>query len=171
MAFRLALFVLFALAGVQLSSCQVLKGKVSCLDCSRHYDLSEIKVTVKCDKVKKLAMATTVSGGSFTVSLPTSHTNSEPNKCLARLLGGPNQLYATKKNMVSEVVKVQEHSSSYTISTSLAFSTSCPQTQKATCEAQTRLGSSKTVDLPIPREWGLAPTSYYVPFFPIIGIP
>ncbi|GLT63889.1 hypothetical protein SLA2020_364190 [Shorea laevis] len=171
MAFRLALFVLFALAGVQLSSCQVLKGKVACLDCSRHYDLSEIKVAVKCDKVKKLAMAATVSDGSFTVSLPTSDANSQPNKCFAKLLGGPNQLYATKKNIVSEVVEVHEHCSSHTISTPLAFSTSCPQTQKATCEARTRLGSSKTVDLPVPPEWGLAPTSYYVPFFPIIGIP
>ncbi|RZB76524.1 hypothetical protein D0Y65_034816, partial [Glycine soja] len=34
-----------------------------------------------------------------------------------------------------------------------------------------KFGSSKSFDLPLPREWGLAPSSFYVPFFPIIGIP
>ncbi|GLT48703.1 hypothetical protein SLA2020_223110 [Shorea laevis] len=172
MAFRLAVLLLFALVGVQLSSCQVLKGKISCLDCSHHYDLSGIKVVVKCDQVKKLVMATTGDGGSFTVNLPSSHTSKQttPNNCLARLLGGPNQLYSSKKNMISKVVKSHEHPNSYTTSSPLAVYASCPST--ATCRAPKEIGSSKTIDLPIPREWGLPPTSYYTPSIPIIiGIP
>ncbi|XP_022756657.1 uncharacterized protein LOC111304373 [Durio zibethinus] len=166
------LFFLLALARIQLSTCQVLNGKISCLGCSRGYDFSGIKVAVKCAQVKKLATSTTEENGSFKVELPkdTSKTPT-PLNCLAKLLGGPNQLYAWKKNLVSKVVKAHELNS-YTISTPLAFSTSCPLASKdAKCGAPNENGSSKTVDLPLPPEWGLAPSSYYVPFIPIIGIP
>ncbi|XVF05139.1 hypothetical protein REPUB_Repub05bG0145900 [Reevesia pubescens] len=176
MALRLvitALFFLLALAKIQLSTCQVLKAKISCLDCKHDYDFSGIKVVVKCGQVKKLATATTEENGSFKVELPSdvSKTPTSPN-CLARLLGGPNQIYTWKKNLVTKVVKSHELNS-YTISTPLAFSTSCPlASQGAKCgAAPNETGSSKTVDLPLPPEWGLAPSSFYVPFFPIIGIP
>ncbi|XVE59597.1 hypothetical protein DITRI_Ditri05aG0058600 [Diplodiscus trichospermus] len=168
-----ALFFLLGLARIQLSTCQVLKGKISCLDCNRGYDFSGIKVLVKCDQVKKLATATTEENGSFKVELPTTDTSKtlKPLNCLAKLLGGTNQLYARKKNLVSKVVKAHELNS-YTISTPLAFSTSCPLASKdAKCGAPNKTGSSKTINLPLPPEWGLAPSSYYVPFFPIIGIP
>ncbi|XVE79218.1 hypothetical protein DITRI_Ditri14bG0040000 [Diplodiscus trichospermus] len=170
-----ALFFFLLLALVQLSTCQVLQGKVSCPTCINHYDFSGIKVAVKCAQVKKLATATSEEDGSFKVELPsdTSKTTATPPNCLAKLLGGPNQLYGWRKDLVSKVIKANELNS-YTISTPLAFSTSCPLLASkdiAKCEASSQLGSSKTVDLPLPPEWGLPPSSYYVPVFPIIGIP
>ncbi|XP_022731731.1 uncharacterized protein LOC111286168 [Durio zibethinus] len=167
------LFFLLALARIQLSTCQVLKARISCLDCNHDYDFSGIKVAVKCGQVKKLATATTEENGSFQVELPSdkSKISASDLNCLAKLLGGPNQLYVRKKNVVSKVVKAHELNS-YAISTPLAFSTSCPLASKdAKCGAPNGIGSSKTVDLPLPPEWGLAPSSFYVPFFPIIGIP
>ncbi|KAJ9188653.1 hypothetical protein P3X46_000028 [Hevea brasiliensis] len=170
MAVRLVAVLLFALAlsGVQLSSCHVLKGKLACLDCSSRYDFSGIKVLVKCDNAKRLATSTTKSDGSFEVELPSdssSRTSTTPLNCLAKIAGGSSQLYASKKNMVSKIVKTQD-SSPYAISTPLVFSTTSPPLGKIK-----DIGSSKTVDLPLPREWGLAPSSYYPPFIPIIGIP
>ncbi|KAJ6670506.1 hypothetical protein OIU85_014387 [Salix viminalis] len=169
----LALLLLFGLtvSGIQLSTCQVLKGRVSCLDCGGHYDYSEIKVGVKCDKVRKLATATTQSDGSFEVKLSSSDTSTTatPLICRAKLLGGPSQLYVSRQNMASRIVRTHD-SSSYTISAPLAFSSAC-SADGGKCGVSNEYGSSKTVDLPLPREWGLAPSSYYVPFIPIIGIP
>ncbi|KAK9938991.1 hypothetical protein M0R45_015701 [Rubus argutus] len=169
--------LLFALAfaHIELSNGQVLKAKVTCLDCDKNYDFSGIKVLVKCDQVKKLAMATTEADGSFEVKLPSDHSKSPAAlHCLAKILGGTNQLYASRKDKVSEIVKTPHHSKySHTISTPLGFSTSCPLSiaDQAACKAKNEFSSSKTIDLPLPREWGLAPSSYYIPFFPIIGIP
>jgi len=134
------------------------------------FKFSDIKVSVRCDGVKKLALATTENDGSFKVDLPLDHTkpSSSVNNCLAKLLGGPVQLYVSRENQVSQIIKGKDQNS-YTISTSLSFRTSCPLTTK--CKGGKQVGSSKTVDLPLPPEWGLAPSSYYVPFFPIIGIP
>ena len=129
---------------------------------------------VKCDKVEKLAMATTEDDGTFEVEAP-SDINTPPPiplSCLSKLLGGPNQLYASKKSTTSPIVKTDDSDTSYTLSNPLSFYTSCPSaTDRAKCENMKKLGSSKTIDLPLPREWGLAPSSYYIPFFPIIGIP
>lgn len=118
--------------------------------------------------MKKLAMATTEADGSFKTNLPSDTQTSSHLNCLAKLLGGPDQLYASRKNIVSRIVMAGD-GSSYTISTPLSFSTKCPTSVKG--EKNGEVGASKTVDLPIPPEWGLAPSSYYVPFFPIIGIP
>ena len=124
---------------------------------------------MKCDQVKKLAVATAEADGSFKTNLPSDAQHSSPHlNCLAKLLGGPNQLYAYRKNTVSGIVKAGD-GSFYTISTPLSFSTTCSSSVKG--EKNGEFGASKTVDLPIPPEWGLAPSSYYVPFFPIIGIP
>ncbi|CAB4283372.1 unnamed protein product [Prunus armeniaca] len=140
-----------ALANIQLSTCQVVKAKVTCLDCHQNTDFSE-------------------KDGSFETKLPLGNSKS-PMNCLARILGGPDQLYASRKVMASEIVKTQEPNS-YTISTPLGFTTSCPlNIKEAACKAMNKFGSSKTVNLPVPPEWGLAPSSYYVPFIPIIGIP
>ncbi|KAK2433675.1 hypothetical protein QL285_018913 [Trifolium repens] len=155
------------LARIDLSSCQIVKGKVSCVDCTHNYDLSDIKVSVKCEGVKKLAMTTTEEDGSFKVNLPLDQTKTSMN-CLAKLLGGTIQLYTKKQNQVSQIIKGKEENS-YTISTPLSFMISCPK--NTNCKAAKPVGSSKTIDIPLPPEWGLAPTSYYVPFFPIIGIP
>lgn len=128
---------------------------------------------MKCEKVKKVAVATTEASGAFDVELPSdTKKNPAPLNCLAKLLGGPLQPYVSKKNMVSKVVKGKD-TTSFRISTPLAFSVSCPATlmEDGKCNAATTFGSSKTVDLPLPKEWGLAPSSYYIPFFPIIGIP
>ncbi|RVW86716.1 hypothetical protein CK203_039871 [Vitis vinifera] len=144
------LFFALVLATIDLSTCHVMKGSVTCLDCHRHHDFSE-------------------ADGSFKTNLPSdTQTSSPPLNCLAKLLGGPNQLYAFRKNTVSKIVKARDDSS-YTISTPLSFSTTCPSSVKGAKYGE--FGSSKTVDLPLPPEWGLAPSSYYIPFFPIIGIP
>lgn len=144
---------------------------INCMICH----LSDFKVLVKCEHVKKLAVATTKGSGSFEVELPSDNTKSGPThlNCHAKLLGAPVKLYVSKKNMVSKIVK-DKKSNSYKVSTPLAFSISCPSSlmKDGKCGATNNvIGSSKTVDLPIPREWGLAPSSYYVPLFPIIGIP
>ncbi|KAJ7981188.1 Pollen Ole e 1 allergen and extensin family protein [Quillaja saponaria] len=161
--FITALLFALAFARINLSTCQVVKGKLSCLDCTHNYDFSGIMVSVKCDQVKKLAVAIAEDDGSYEAELPSALN------CHATVLGGPTQIYVSRKNMVSTIVKGSE-STSYTTSTPLSFFTSCPQTSK--CEAGKKFGSSKTVDLPLPPEWGLAPSSYYInPFVPIIGIP
>lgn len=129
---------------------------------------SGIRVLVKCDRVKKLSMAITDGNGAFRTNLPsdapTLAAPTSPN-CLAKLVGGPTQLYAWKKNMFSKIVITQgDDESTYALESPLSFSKSCP----GKCES---VGSSKTIDLPVPPEYGLPPTSYYTPFFPIIGIP
>ncbi|KAI4322437.1 hypothetical protein L6164_022133 [Bauhinia variegata] len=164
-AFLLAL----ALARIDPSACAAVKGKISCLDCTQNYDFSGIKLSAKCDNIKKLGVATAADDGSFKIDLPSDGTSSvSPVNCQATILGGSTQLYGSRKSLVSLIVKGQEQNS-YIISTPLSFFTSCPLNTR--CKAANELGSSETVDLPLPREWGLAPTSYYVPFFPIIGIP
>ncbi|XAR60155.1 hypothetical protein NMG60_11033410 [Bertholletia excelsa] len=169
MALRLvicALIFALVLSGVELSTCHVLKGSVTCLDCSPHYSLSDIKVAVKCDGVKKVEVATTEEDGTFMKELPSSTSN-----CAARLMGGPKQLYVSRKKMISATVKLSSHSNSYTLATPLSFYTSCPFSGDNLAKCRSII-SSKTVDLPLPPEWGFAPTSYYVlPFLPIIGIP
>uniref|UniRef100_A0A7N0VEI2 Pollen Ole e 1 allergen and extensin family protein n=1 Tax=Kalanchoe fedtschenkoi TaxID=63787 RepID=A0A7N0VEI2_KALFE len=160
LAFVLALFA----ARFDPSASQSLKASVSCLDCDHHFDYSGIEVAVKCDKAEKLSVVSTDSDGSFSVTeLPVS----SPASCLAKLVGGPSQLYVPKSNTVSRVIPTTTHKelNAYTLSTPLAFYTSRPATPKS------QLGSSKNIDIPLPPEWGLAPSSYYVPFFPIIGIP
>ncbi|KAI8524358.1 hypothetical protein RHMOL_Rhmol13G0144500 [Rhododendron molle] len=166
------------LAKVKLSTSYVLKGSVHCLDCkpTHDHDLSGIKVQVKCSQVKKMAMATTGQDGTFQTELPSdtpATTQTSPSSCIAKILGGPSQLYVSKKNMVSEIAKVPSGSNSYTVSTPLMFYTSCPLAKSdPKCRARNAgVGSSKTFDLPLPPEWGLAPSSYYIPFIPIIGIP
>ncbi|OWM73640.1 uncharacterized protein LOC116198928 [Punica granatum] len=169
-----ALLFALALASVELSTCIVLKGKVSCLDChDQKTGLSGIKVLVKCDKIKKLVTATTKGNGYFETGLHSAHTSLPSSNCLAKVLGGPRPLYATRKSMVSKIVKAHDNAgrSYFTTSTPLAVSMACPKEKASNCGDSAKFGSSKTVDLPVPREWGLAPTSYYAPFIPIIGIP
>ncbi|KAK4607844.1 hypothetical protein RGQ29_001597 [Quercus rubra] len=169
-----ALLFVLAFAKIEFSTCYVVKGKASCHDCSHNDVFSGIKVLVKCDRVKKLATAITEDDGSFEVELPSDSTpkSSPPLNCQAKLLGGPTQLYASKKNTVSKIITTHAPNI-YTISTPLSFSKSCPSTiEAAKCKPiKNKFGSSKTFDLPLPPQWGLAPSSYYIPFFPIIGIP
>ncbi|KAI3511912.1 hypothetical protein L1887_19073 [Cichorium endivia] len=166
---EMLLFVL-AISMVEFSTCHLLKSSVTCIDCVAGSDLAGIKILVKCNQVKNLAMATTNEHGAFETQLPSSD-------CLVKILGGPKQLYISRKTMVTSIMKVDE-TDSYTTSQPLSFYTSCPLSQNhgGKCGAQNdavggNIGSSKTVDLPLPKEWGLAPSSYYVPFIPIIGIP
>ncbi|WOG92502.1 hypothetical protein DCAR_0311771 [Daucus carota subsp. sativus] len=164
---------LLAFARADHSTAQVFKGSVSCLDCKKDYDFSGIKVALKCKQAKKLSITMTQKDGSFKTALPLNILASTPSaNCLASILGGPEQLYTSRKNMVTNIVKIHEsYSSSYTIFHPLSFYTSCPLSHGKCGAASSAIGSSKTVDLPLPREWGLAPSSYYVPFLPIIGIP
>ncbi|KAF9598624.1 hypothetical protein IFM89_028293 [Coptis chinensis] len=131
----------------------------------------DVKVLVKCDKVKQFALATTEDDGSFEAELTADPSSTN---CQAQLLGGPNQLCGYKKYLVSKIVKAQD-SKSYTTSTPLAYGTSCSSRTKFPSSpsnaksgtAKPIYGSSKTVDLPLPREWGMPPTSYYFPILPI----
>ncbi|KAI3743290.1 hypothetical protein L1987_60996 [Smallanthus sonchifolius] len=159
-----------ALSMAEFSMCHLLKSSVICVDCSTSSDLAGIKILVKCNQVKNLAMVTTNEHGVFETQLPSSN-------CQAKILGGPKQLYISRNAMVTSIMKVHE-TDSYTTSQPLNFYTSCPLSQNhdGKCGAHNdaigrKVGSSKTVDLPLPKEWGLAPSSYYVLFFPIIGIP
>lgn len=141
-------------------------------------DVSGIKVLVKCDKVKKLSTATTRDTGYFETELPSAPTAIPSSACLATVLGGTRQLYATRTGIASKIVRAQDGSgrSYLTTSTPLTVSTTGPFEKKASSPVdrtgdKAEFGSSKTVNLPVPSEWGLAPTSYYLPFVPIIGIP
>ncbi|KAL9677612.1 hypothetical protein QQ045_005845 [Rhodiola kirilowii] len=168
----LLLFALVVIAKFDSSAChdQFLKGSVSCLDCDdHHFDYSGIEVAVKCDKVEKINKVSTESDGSFSMELPSQISSPAASQtCLAMLVGGPSQLYVSKSNTVSKITPTKttlNEPNSYTTSTPLVFYTIRPSSLKS------QVGSSKTIDIPLPPEWGLAPSSYYVPFFPIIGIP
>ncbi|CAA0810699.1 Pollen Ole e 1 allergen and extensin family protein [Striga hermonthica] len=164
-----AIFLALALAkGEQTYAGQVLKGSITCLDCPKTYDLSGIQVLIKCDRIKKLTMAYTEQDGTFETDLPSDGPkSSSPSHCMARIMGGPQLIYSSKKDSIVPISKVGPY---FATSRPLSFYKKCPVRGK--CSAQNNgLGSSKTVDLPLPREWGLAPSSYYLPFFPIIGIP
>ncbi|KAL3518563.1 hypothetical protein ACH5RR_021152 [Cinchona calisaya] len=168
----ISLFFTLVLARAEFSTGHVLEGSVTCLDCDGHNDLSGIKVLVKCSNVKKMALATTKEDGTFSTELPKDTRKTSPAdspKCLAKILGAPTLLYTSGKKTISKVEKVQGHDY-YANSQPLNFYNSCPPEKHAQC-ASTEFSSSKTVDIPLPREWGLAPSSYYFPFFPIIGIP
>ncbi|GFP92264.1 hypothetical protein PHJA_001370500 [Phtheirospermum japonicum] len=164
------LFFAFALAKAEL---QTLKGSVTCLDCPQVYDLSGIQVLVKCDKVKKLAMAYTEGDGTFQTEPPSDGPDSStnPSNCMAKIMGGPQLIYTSAKDSLIPFAKSKDSSHNYfTLSKPLSFYKTCPL--KGKCGGNDMgFGSSKTVDLPLPREWGLAPSSYYIPFVPIIGIP
>ncbi|XP_052175940.1 uncharacterized protein LOC127790453 [Diospyros lotus] len=172
-----ALVLVLVFAGVELSTCTVLKGSVSCLDCEQDHDLSNIKVAVKCSQVKKVAMATTVQDGAFETELPGDLDSQQPSAsldCLAQITGGPIQLYVSRKNRFSSAVKIDEHS--FKTSAPLKFYTKCPNSAEkhGKCGAQNQgntVCSSKILGMPLPPEWGLAPPSYYIPYIPIIGIP
>lgn len=124
---------------------------------------------MKCDNTEKLWTAITEDDGSFEVAAEIPTSESRPD-CLAKILGGPHPIYASRKTMVSQVVKKsqEKEGSYYTTLTPLVIYSSCPE---KSCSSEDALGSSKTVNLPLPIEWGLAPSSYYFPFVPIIGVP
>ncbi|CAH2060941.1 unnamed protein product [Thlaspi arvense] len=162
MALRLSFLTLFLFAAA-LSSClmvsaSLVEGKVSCFDCPNDYDYSGIMVSVSCSHTETRFTASTDKKGEFMSELPSRDTSN----CEAELQGSFKQLYAATKAIKSKIVKLE--GDKYGLSSKLIFLRSSPRSLGS-------FGSSKTVDLPVPREWGLAPTSYYFPFFPIIGIP
>ncbi|KAL9235432.1 hypothetical protein vseg_010190 [Gypsophila vaccaria] len=160
------LVVTLTFARIELTLCSEVKGSVSCSDCGPDYDFTGIRILVKCDQVKKLSEAMTDREGNFETTLP-SETSTSP-KCLARVLGGSIQLYATKQQMTSEIILAQGDKNTYTVGTPLIVSKSC----HGKCGSRrTDFSSSKTIDFPVPSEFGLPPTSYFLPFIPIIGIP
>lgn len=128
-------------------------------------------IAVKCNRVKNITVAITKVNGSFETRLPFEASNDSEaaaSNCVAKLVGGPHQLYAARKDMASTVIKAT-NSNFFTIATALKFST-CKQNRK--CKAiKEFMADSKTIDLPLPPEWGLPPSSYYLPVLPIIGIP
>ncbi|XP_010454505.1 PREDICTED: uncharacterized protein LOC104736250 [Camelina sativa] len=161
------LFALAVLSNLELSASSLVSGKVSCLDCHRDFDFSGIKVLVKCDGEKKQITAMASSDGSFRSVLPAADKKGSMN-CLAKLLGGPEQLYAHKHNLVSELVMSKHDSKVLTTSNPLAFSLSCPKPTED--NVGTMIGDSKTVNFPGAGGFGFPPASFF-PFLPIIGIP
>ncbi|XP_022152986.1 uncharacterized protein LOC111020592 isoform X2 [Momordica charantia] len=137
---------------------------------SQGWHLTGTVVMVKCDKVDKVVTATTGKDGFFEAEL---HPSSDGRDCEARLAGRPNQIYSATNTIVAGIVRGD--GGVYGISTPLAFCTACRSISSEAvkyCKAAGRkFGSSKTFNLPLPPEWGLAPSSYYFPFFPIIGVP
>ncbi|CAH8362372.1 unnamed protein product [Eruca vesicaria subsp. sativa] len=166
----IAAFFLFGLAvfsNFELSASMLVLGKVSCLDCHRGFDFSGVKVLLKCDGEKKQITTMTTSDGSFKTVLPTTDKKHSTN-CLAKLLGGPEQLYGHKHNMVSELVKSKHDTKVLTTSNPLSFALTCP---KPTGDnVGNMIGDSKTVDFPGTGGFGFPPASFF-PFLPIIGIP
>lgn len=130
--------------------------------------ISGIKISLKCKQAKQLTVTYTNKDGSFKTALPKeiSASTASPN-CVASVLGGPEQLYTKTKDMITNIIKVQD---SYTISNPLSFYKSCPLSH-GKCRATGGIEASKTFGLPPPGEWGFPPTAPYIPFFPIIGIP
>ncbi|GAB2285559.1 hypothetical protein Dimus_020006 [Dionaea muscipula] len=170
----LAVVLIAVVSRMEPSACSVVKASVSCVDCGHDYDLSGIRVMIECDEEKKLGIATTNQNGSFEADLPLAGKGIlvPASNCLARLLGGPGPLYALNENMVSKIIMAQDIIDTYTTSTPLSFIKSCcPVGKNGKYKSSDAELDSKTVDLPIPSEFGLPPTSYYTPIIPIIGIP
>ncbi|KAJ0266569.1 Pollen Ole e 1 allergen and extensin family protein [Hirschfeldia incana] len=162
-----SLFVLAVFSNIELSASSLVLGKVSCLDCHRDFDFSGIKILLKCDGEKKPVTTMAASDGSFRSVLPTAKEKVSM-KCLAKILGGPEQLYGHKQNMVSKLVKSKHGSRVLTTLNPLSFSLSCP---KPTGDnVGNMIGDSKTVDFPGMGGFGFPPASFF-PFLPIIGIP
>ncbi|KAJ0238768.1 Pollen Ole e 1 allergen and extensin family protein [Hirschfeldia incana] len=161
------LFVLAVFSNFELSASTLVLGKVSCLDCHSDFDFSGVKVLLMCDGEKKPTITMAASDGSFRSVLPTADKKRSTN-CLAKILGGPEQIYAHKHNMVSELVKSKHDTKVLTTSNPLSFSLSCP---KPTGDNVGRMiGDSKTVNFPGAGGFGFPPASFF-PFLPIIGIP
>ncbi|KAF8098908.1 hypothetical protein N665_0256s0038 [Sinapis alba] len=162
------LFVLGVFSNFELSASTLLLGKVSCLDCHRDFDFSGVKVLLKCDDEKKPITTMAASDGSFRSMVPTADRKRSMN-CFAKLLGGPEQLYAHKHNMVSELVLKSKHDTKVlTTSNPLSFSLSCPKPTGD--DVGNMIGDLKTVNFPGTGGFGFPPASFF-PFLPIIGIP
>ncbi|XP_038895206.1 uncharacterized protein LOC120083500 [Benincasa hispida] len=173
--FIIPIFLLLVLAPTHLAQSNTLKAKISCLDCQSNYDLSGNLIMVMCERVKNLTMAITKADGSFETPLPSDVASvdfeaagSSP-KCIAKLVGGAHQLFASRKDMASTIIK-KTNFKFFTIATPLKFST-CKENKKCKAMKKDFIEDSKTIDLPLPPEWGFPPTSYYFPVLPIIGIP
>ncbi|CAN6849014.1 unnamed protein product [Brassica oleracea var. botrytis] len=161
------LFVLGLFSNFELSASTLVLGKVSCLDCHGDFDFSGVKVLLKCEGEKKPITTMATSDGSFRSVLLTADKKRSMN-CLAKLLGGPEQLYAHRHNMVSELVKSKHDTKVLTTSNPLSFSLSCP---KPTGDnVGNMIGDSNTVNFPGTGGFGFPPASFF-PFLPIIGIP
>ncbi|XP_023542373.1 uncharacterized protein LOC111802294 [Cucurbita pepo subsp. pepo] len=170
--FIIAFLLLMVLARTQLAQCNTLKANISCLDCQSNYDFSGNMIVVNCKNVKNLSVAITEANGSFKTTLPSDMASDDseaaPSNCIAKLTGGPHQLYASRKGMSSTVIK-RTNSNFFTLANALTFST-CKHNTKC-LSIKNFVADSKTIDLPLPPEWGFPPTSYYFPVLPIIGIP
>ncbi|ONK57470.1 uncharacterized protein A4U43_C09F840 [Asparagus officinalis] len=174
------LVLVLALASINLSSCQLVKGSVSCVDCNPHKDLSGVRVAVKCRFERKLVFALTNNKGNFEAEVPknSSSPSSSPLNCYAMLLGGPVQLWAFKKSMLSKIIKAPAGlSGSYSLSTPLTFFISHP-TPKVFDQSHSDdkkspdFGVFPPMALPPPANFtGNIPLIFFFPFLPIIGVP
>ncbi|KAG0492073.1 hypothetical protein HPP92_005471 [Vanilla planifolia] len=191
----LLLTLLFSL--LQFSMGILLKGSVTCGDCSPSYNLSGVRIAVRCANNRMPYYAVTNAKGQFEVHISSRSSPPPPRNCTANLLGGPTQLCAFKKSMASRVVSVNSGGgeSSGALQTPLAFFTSCQKMmegsrveksggkaaageQKAPNRGSTSPSGTPPTGgrnyLPPPESYGLPPLPpliYIFPFVPIIGIP
>jgi hypothetical protein len=59
----------------------------------------------------------------------------------------------------------QKEENNYIISNTLSYMISSPK--NTSCKSAKLVGSSKSIDIFLQPSWGLAPSSYYVPFVPM----
>ena len=131
-----------------------------------HFVNAGVGLRVKCRNERKLAYALTNNKGYFNVkNIPTN--SSSPN-CFVMLLGGPVQLWAFKKSMVSKILRSEN---SYGLSTPLTFFTSYPS-EAVQGRTNNEFGvSAAPSDFPPMGSTDTIPLIFFFPFLPIIGIP
>ncbi|KAF3778210.1 hypothetical protein EJ110_NYTH41879 [Nymphaea thermarum] len=144
-------------------------GSISCPDCTSRRQLAGLRVVIKCGRAKQAIGTLTDNTGAFKVNLSSSLLH-DMAPCYAMLLSGSNrQCKFEGGHNIARIVDGR-------LTSPLTFSPfSCPgkpsQGLKPGGSQGAELGDSKTIDLPLPPEWGLPPTSYYTyPIIPI-GIP
>lgn len=127
-------------------------------------------VVVRCGRDGQVGGALTNDSGWFKVNMRRPGLLQSAAPCYAMLVSGPRRRCRFKDgHSMARVVDGR-------LTSPLTFSpASCVgEPSQGLGPASIRgaeLGDSKTIDLPLPREWGLPPTSYYT--FPVIpiGIP
>lgn len=141
-----------------------------------------MRVAVKCKNDKELVYALTNKEGCFEAVIPTNFSSSSSPNCVVMLLGGPVQVWAFKKSMMSKIVKAATgQKDSYSLSTRLTFFTSYPSKAHQSPDGSEKApqsgvlvapdGSSSTGGVGLPRPASTLPLIFYFPFLPIIGIP
>ncbi|CAN6439185.1 unnamed protein product [Victoria cruziana] len=166
----LSVLLLQSASGHGVGGDVVVTGSVSCPHCTSGDQLQGLGVVVGCGRDGQVGGALTNDSGWFKVNMRRPGLLQSAAPCYAMLVSGPRRRCRFKDgHSMARVVDGR-------LTSPLTFSpASCVgEPSQGLGPASIRgaeLGDSKTIDLPLPREWGLPPTSYYT--FPVIpiGIP